>query len=82
MLRFDRKQYSVKQLSFNELIKKDKKNPSTMQEMGRRQVFDPWVRGSPREGHGNLLQYIAGKIPYIEEPGRLWSMGSQRVKHD
>ena len=25
---------------------------------------------------------IAWKIPWTEEPGRLWSMGSQRVGHD
>ena len=25
---------------------------------------------------------IAWKIPWMEEPGRLWSMGSQRVGHD
>ena len=25
---------------------------------------------------------IAWKIPWIEEPGRLQSMGSQRVRHD
>ena len=25
---------------------------------------------------------IAWKIPWTEEPGRLWSMGLQRVRHD
>ena len=25
---------------------------------------------------------LAWKIPWTEEPGRLWSMGSQRVGHD
>ena len=25
---------------------------------------------------------LAWNIPWIEEPGRLWSMGSQRVRHD
>ena len=25
---------------------------------------------------------LAGKIPWTEEPGRLWSMGSLRVTHD
>ena len=25
---------------------------------------------------------LAWKIPWIEEPGRLWSMGSQRLGHD
>ena len=35
------------------------------------------------EGNGNPLQVtIAWKIPWTEEPGRLQSMGSQRVGHD
>ena len=25
---------------------------------------------------------IAWRIPWTEEPGRLWSIGSQRVRHD
>ena len=25
---------------------------------------------------------LAWKIPWTEEPGRLWSMGSQRVRHN
>ena len=37
---------------------------------------------SPGEGNGNPLQDIAWKIPWTEEPGRLQSMGSQRVGHD
>ena len=28
------------------------------------------------EGNGTLLQYLAWKIPWTEEPGRLQSMGS------
>ena len=32
------------------------------------------------EGNGNPLQYW--KIPWTEEPGRLQSMGSLRVRHD
>ena len=36
----------------------------------------------PGEGSGNPLQYLAWKIPWTEEPGRLQSMGSQRVRHD
>ena len=34
---------------------------------------------SPREGTGNPLQYSCLEIPWTEEPGRLQSMGSQRV---
>ena len=32
---------------------------------------------SPGEGHGNPLQYSCLRIPWIEEPGGLQSMGSQ-----
>ena len=35
-----------------------------------------------REGNGTPLQYFAWKIPWMEEPGRLQSMGSLRVGHD
>ena len=39
-----------------------------------------WGR-SPGEGNGNPLQYSCLENP-MEEPGRLQSMGSQRVRHD
>ena len=29
--------------------------------------------------HSSIL---AWRIPWTEEPGRLWSLGSQRVEHD
>ena len=41
-----------------------------------------------RLSHNNTLfdlllhQFIAWKIPWMEEPGRLQSMGLQRVGHD
>ena len=35
---------------------------------------------SPGEGNGNPL--LAWKIPWTEKPGRLQSMGSQRVGHN
>ena len=37
---------------------------------------------SPGEGNGTPLQYLPGKIPWTEEPGRLQSMGSKRVGLD
>ena len=42
----------------------------------------PRLGRSPGEGRGNPLQYLAWKIPWTEEPGRLRYMGSQRVGHD
>ena len=37
---------------------------------------------SPGRGNGNHSSILAWKIPQTEEPGRLQSMGSQRVGHD
>ena len=34
------------------------------------------------EGNGNPLQYSCLENPWTEEPGRLESMGSHRVRHD
>ena len=39
----------------------------------------PGLGRSPGEGNGNPLQYSCLKIPWTEKPGRLQSMGSQRV---
>ena len=49
--------------------------------------WETWVRSLGRE---DLLEKemaihsstLAWKIPWTEEPGRLQSMGSQRVEHD
>ena len=49
----------------------------------RKHGFDFWVRKIPLEEemttHSRIL---SEKIPWIEEPGGLQSMGSQRVGHD
>ena len=37
---------------------------------------------SPGEGTGTPLQYPCWKIPWTEKPGRLQSMGLQRVRHN
>ena len=36
----------------------------------------------PKRGHSNSLQYSYLRIPWTQEPGRLQSMGLQRVGHD
>ena len=36
----------------------------------------------PEGGHGNHFSILAWRIPWTEEPGRLQSVGSQRVGHD
>ena len=48
---------------------------------------ETWVRSLGREDplgkematHSSIL---AWRVPWTEEPGGLWSMGSQRVGHD
>ena len=46
-------------------------------------TFDLHVsNNSPGEDNGTPLQYFAWKIPWVEEPGGLQSMGSLRVGHD
>ena len=47
-------------------------DPGLIPELGR----------SPGEGNGNPLRYSCLENPMREEPGRLQSMGSQRVGHD
>ena len=37
---------------------------------------------SPGEGNGNPSSTLAWKIPWMEDPGRLRSMGSQKVRPD
>ena len=42
------------------------------------------ILGSGRssgDGNGHSLSILAWRIPWTEEPGRLLSMGSQRVGH-
>ena len=42
----------------------------------------PGLGRSPGEGNGSRLQYSCLENPMDPEPGRLPSMGSQRVGHD
>ena len=50
-------------------------------------MWETWVQSlgweDPLEkGKATLSSIHAWKIPWTEEPGRLQSMGSQRVRHD
>ena len=40
-----------------------------------------WER-SPGEGNGNHSSILVWEIPWTEEPDRLQSMGSQKVRHN
>ena len=54
-----------------------------MQEIQERGGFDPWVRRIPwEEGMATHSNIFAWRIPCTEWPGRLWSIGSQRVWYD
>ena len=49
----------------------------------RRFWFDHWVRKIPwRRKMVTHSSILAWRIPWMEEPGGLQSMGSQRVGHD
>ena len=36
----------------------------------------------PGGGNGNILQYLAWGIPWVEKPSGVQSMGSQTVRHN
>ena len=40
------------------------------------------IYGVPLGGNGAHSSTLAWKIPWTEEPGKLQSMGSLRVRHD
>ena len=42
----------------------------------------PGLGRFPGEGKGNYSSILAWRIPWTEEPDGLWSLGSQRVRHD
>ena len=55
------------------------KRPLTMWETGVRSLGHEDLLEKEMAPHSSIL---AWKIPWTEEPGRLQSMGSQRVRHD
>ena len=58
------------------------KNPPAIAGDGRDAALIPGSGRSPEGGHGNPLQFLAWKIPWPQEPGGLWFIGSQRVGHN
>ena len=55
------------------------KNPRAMQEM---QVLSLGQEDPLEEGMATHSRILAWEILWTKEPGRLLSMGSQRVRHD
>ena len=82
LLRFDRKQNSVKQLFSNKLIKKKKRIHLQCRRCGADKCLIPGSEDPLEKDMATYSSILLGKSHQIEEPGRLWSMGSQRVKHD
>ena len=54
----------------------------TMQETQEMWVQSLGWEDSPGGWCGTCTSILTGKIPWTEEPDRLQSMGSQRVRHD
>ena len=48
----------------------------------KRHRFNPWVGKIPQRRKWQCSSILARRIPWIEEPGRLQSMGSQRVRRN
>ena len=57
------------------------KNPAASAGDVRDSGLIPELGISPGEGHGTHSSILAWIIPWTREPARLWSMGSQRVRH-
>ena len=61
------------------LVAQSVKNLPAVQETG----FDPLGQEDPLvRGMATHSSILAWRIPWTEEPGRLQSVGSQRVRHD
>ena len=60
--------------------------PGGSQVMNLPAMWETWVQPLGREDLEKEMatrsSILAQKIPWTEEPGRLQSMGSQRVEHD
>ena len=58
------------------------KNPPAMQEPQDTQVRSLGQEDPLEEGIATYSSLLAWRISWTEEPGRLQSMGLQRVRHD
>ena len=58
------------------------KNPPAMQEMQEMQVPSLGPKDLLERGMATHPNILAWRITWTEEPGRLQSVGSQRVRHD
>ena len=59
------------------------KEPACQCRRNKRHGFDPWVRKIPwRRAWQPTPKFLPGESSWTKEPGGLWSMGSQRVRHN
>ena len=59
------------------------KEPTCRAGRCKRSGFHPWVGKIPlEEGHGTHSRILSWRIPWIEEPDSLQSIGTHRVGHD
>ena len=59
------------------------KEPACQWRSFKRHRFNPWISNVPwRRAWEPTPVFLPGRIPRTEEPGRLQSVGLQRVKHD
>ena len=57
-------------------------NLPAMHEMQEKQVRSLGWEDTLEKGMATLSSILAWRIPWIEEPGRLQSIGTQKVWHD
>ena len=60
------------------VVKNPPANAGNIRDLG----LIPGSGRSPGGGNNNPLQYSSWRIPWTEEPGGLWSIGSQRIRHN
>ena len=61
------------------MVKRPAANAGDLRDIG----FDLWVGKMPcRRTWQSTLAFLPGESPWTEQPGRLQSVGSQRVGHD
>ena len=73
---------TFKQRVWASLVAQMVKNlPVNLEDLRNAGLILRW-EGPLEEGMATHSSILAWKIPWTEEPGGLWSMGSQRVGHD
>ena len=60
-----------------------RKEPTCQYRRHKRHGFDPWVKEDPlQEGMATHSGILAWRSPWTEEPGGLWPIGLQKVRHN